>query len=200
MVMIAQPNFSVLTPQDYLDWEQQQPLRYEYLNGQVLAMTGGTLAHNDIAVNLTTALRTFLRGSGCKVRMADAKVQLSESGPYFYPDVVASCDERDRMAKSFIRFPVLIIEVLSPSTATFDRGDKFKFYQQLSSLQEYILIDSEKMAVDVFERSSGNRWELRRYPEIPLGVNAQESITLNSLAFSCSLASIYDEVYGISSE
>ncbi|MFM7192593.1 MAG: Uma2 family endonuclease, partial [Microcystaceae cyanobacterium] len=90
--------------------------------------------------------------------------------------------------------------VLSPSTTTFDRGDKFKFYQQLSSLQEYILIDSEKMTVDIFERGSQEHWEVRRYPESPLMVNAQESITLNSLAFSCSLASIYDEVYGISSE
>ncbi len=194
MVMIAQPHPALLTPQEYLAWEPEQSLRHEYLNGQVWAMTGGTLAHNDIAVNLTAALRNFLRGSGCKVRIADAKVQLSESGPYFYPDVVVSCDERDKIAKNVIRFPVLIIEVLSPSTAAFDRGDKFKFYRQLSSLQDYILVDSEKMGVDVYQRSSRNRWELRSYPETTLMLNDQEAIPFPSLNYACSLALIYEEV------
>ena len=134
--MIANVTTQWMPPDAYLAWEAEQPVKHEYINGQVYAMTGGTLPHNDIAVNLTTILKTALRGRGCKVRMADAKVKVSERGPYFYPDVVVSCDDRDRRAITAIAYPTLIIEVLSPSTAAFDRGDKFKFYRQIPTLQE----------------------------------------------------------------
>jgi Uma2 family endonuclease len=136
---------------EYLAWETEQPIKYEYVNyeyvnGQVYAMAGGTLPHNDIAVNLTSALRAFLRGTGCKVRMADAKVRVSAAGPYFYPDLVVSCDDRDQRAIEAISYPKCIVEVLSPSTAAgFDRGDKFRYYRRISTLEEYLLlIDAEK--------------------------------------------------------
>lgn len=134
--MIAEPNNGLMSPETYLEWEAQQPLKYEYIQGQAYAMTGGTLPHNDIAVNLTAALKPFLRGKGCKVRMADAKVGITEQGPYFYPDIVVSCDQRDRKALKVIRYPQLIVEVLSPGTEGFDRGDKFKFYRRIQTLQE----------------------------------------------------------------
>ena len=89
MMADAQPR--QMTPQEYLEWEEQQLFKYEYVNDEAYAMTGETLPHNAIAVNITTALKAHLCGKGCKVRMADAKVSISEQGSFFYPDVVASC-------------------------------------------------------------------------------------------------------------
>ncbi len=187
--MIANPQARGLTPDEYLAWERDQPIRHEYIDGEVYAMTGGTLPHNDIAVNLTTILRTTLRGTGCKVRMSDAKVRVSAQGPYFYPDVVVSCDERDRRATEAIQYPKLIVEVLSPSTAGFDRGDKFKFYRRIPTLEEYVLIDSEKVGIDCYRKSSGSKWELTVYPE-----DGGDILELVSLNFQCPLALVYEEV------
>jgi len=187
--MIANPQARGFTPDEYLAWEREQPIRHEYIDGEVYAMTGGTLPHNDIAVNLTSMLRTTLRGTGCKVRMSDAKVRISAKGPYFYPDVVVSCDERDRRATELLQYPKLIVEVLSPSTAGFDRGDKFKFYRRIPTLEEYVLIDSEKIGIDCYRKSSGGKWELTAYPE-----DAGDILELVSLNFRCPLALVYEEV------
>ncbi|HEY9644837.1 MAG TPA: Uma2 family endonuclease [Chroococcidiopsis sp.] len=191
--MIANAQPQGFTPAEYLAWEAEQPIRHEYINGEVYAMTGGTLPHNDIAVNLISALRGFLRGTGCKARMADAKVRVSEQGPYFYPDVVVSCDERDRRATDAVYYPKLIIEVLSPSTAGFDRGDKFKFYRRIPTLQEYVLVDAEKVGVDCYRKTSAGKWELTAYPDD--AADAENPILeLVSLDFRCPLALVYEEV------
>ncbi|MEB3335897.1 MAG: Uma2 family endonuclease [Leptolyngbyaceae bacterium] len=171
--MIAEPTFNYMSPQDYLDWEATQELKHEYIDGEVFAMTGGTIPHNLIALNLASTLRAFLRGKGCRVFIADVKVQLSERGPYHYPDVMVSCDERDRTAMKLIQYPCLIVEVLSPSTEAYDspletlreRGAKFRRYQQLSTLQEYVLVDATQMSVDRFSRLSDRKWELQTYSE-----------------------------------
>jgi Uncharacterized protein conserved in cyanobacteria len=187
--MIANPQARGFTPDEYLAWEREQPIRHEYIDGEVYAMTGGTLPHNDISVNLTSMLRTTLRGTGCKVRMSDAKVRISAKGPYFYPDVVVTCDERDRRATELLQYPKLIVEVLSPSTAGFDRGDKFKFYRRIPTLEEYVLIDSEKIGIDCYRKTSGGKWELTAYPE-----DAGDILELVSLNFRCPLALVYEEV------
>ncbi|WP_420485330.1 Uma2 family endonuclease [Iningainema tapete] len=80
--MIAQPQHQLMTPQEYLEWEEQQPVKYEYINGEVFAMTGGTIPHNDIALNLASALKNHLRGKGCKVQMADAGIGSFTSGTF----------------------------------------------------------------------------------------------------------------------
>jgi Uma2 family endonuclease len=191
--MIANVQSFGMTVDEYLAWEAEQPTKHEYIDGEVYAMAGGTLPHNDIAVNLTSVLRGALRGTGCKVRMADAKVRVSPRGPYFYPDVVVSCDERDRRALDEICYPTVIIEVLSPSTAAFDRGDKFRFYRRMESLVEYVLIDAEKVGVDCYRKGSSGKWELTAYPEDAVD---QENpiLELPSLDFRCPLAVVYEEV------
>ena len=141
--MIANPQPTGMTVDEYLDWESHQDIRYEYLDGEIVAMTGGTIPHNDIAINLLTALRPQARARGCRINMADVKVQVTPR-IYFYPDLVVSCDQQDRNAIKLIQFPKLIVEVLSPSTEADDRGRKFTHYRSLSSLQEYVLIDSEE--------------------------------------------------------
>ncbi|MGK7889285.1 MAG: Uma2 family endonuclease [Leptolyngbyaceae cyanobacterium] len=161
--MIAIRNQHTMLPQEYLVWEAQQPVKYEYLKGEAYAMTGGTLPHNDIAVNLVTLLRNHLRGTGCKVRMADAKVAISEAGPFFYPDVAVSCDQLDQRALDMVRHPCLIVEVLSPRTEGFDRGEKFRQYRRLPSLTEYVLVSAEQMMIEIFRLNEQGKWELTPY-------------------------------------
>jgi Uma2 family endonuclease len=191
--MIANVQSLTLTPDEYLAWEAEQPLKHEYINGEVYAMTGGTLPHNDIALNLYSQLRLHLRERGCRGNVADAKVRVGAAGPYFYPDLVVSCDERDRKATEALHYPMLIVEVLSPSTAGFDRGDKFKFYRRISTLQEYVLIDAEKVGVDCYRKTSAGKWELTAYPDD--AVDGENPILeLVSLDFQCPLALVYEEV------
>ena len=175
-----------LTPQEYLEWEIQQPLRYEYFNGEVFAMAGGTLPHADIALNLASLLREPLRGR-CKVRNSDAKVGITDDGPFTYPDLSISCDERDRTARQFIRYPCVIIEVLSPSTEAYDRGGKFALYRRLSTLQEYVLVSSETKTVEIFRRDAVGEWRFIPYSE-------GDTIELMSLGITLSLNAIYEDV------
>ena len=148
--MIAQPKFQLMTPQEYLDWEEQQLIKYEYMNGEVFAMTGGTLPHTSIALNLASALKNHLRGKGCKVFMADAKVGVSENGPFHYPDVMVSCDRQDQKSRKIIYHPCLIVEVLSAGTEGFDRGQKFRNYRKIDTLKEYVLIEADRMNVESY--------------------------------------------------
>ncbi len=163
--MIANSIQEYMTPQEYLEWEEKQDIKYEYINGEVLAMTGGTIPHNIIAVNLTTAIKNHLQGNSCVVFAADAKVGVSENGPFHYPDVMVSCDKRDKKAIKFIQYPCLIIEVLSLSTEAYDRGGKFSQYRRIETLKEYVLVDAEKVSVECFRLNEKGVWELHPYEE-----------------------------------
>lgn len=184
-----------MTPQEYLEWEEKQPIKYEYIDGAVFAMTGGTLAHNSIALNIASALKNHLRGKGCKVFMADAKLGISEKGPFHYPDVMVTCNQTDLQAQKTVYYPCLIIEVLSPSTEGFDRGDKFKYYRRISTLREYVLISAEKMSLDCYYLNERGKWELTVYSEEESGIKATElDVHFNSVQFSCPIAQIYEDV------
>ena len=184
--MIAALKSTGFTPQDYFAWEELQQERHEYFDGEVYAMAGGTLVHADIALNIATIVKQNL-ADGCKVRNSDAKVGISEKGPFTYPDVSVSCDDRDRTAQQFIQFPCLIVEVLSPSTEAYDRGGKFRLYRQLISLQEYVLVSSETQSVEVFRRLGSGRWELTIY-------NEGDTVTLESIGLTISLEAFYQNV------
>ena len=157
-------------------------------------MAGGTIAHNDIALNAYNALRSHLKAMGCRINVADVKVQDRNAKKYFYPDVVVSCNESDRGSRDVISFPKLIIEVLSPSTEGFDRGDKFKYYRRFPSLLEYVLIDADKISIDVYRRGDAGKWELTSYPEDLLESDNPDLFELTSIDFQCSLALIYEDV------
>jgi Uma2 family endonuclease len=214
--MIATPHPPLMTPQDYLVWEVQQPLRYEYIDGQVLAMTGGTLPHNSIALNLAAALKNHLRGKGCKVFMADAKVGISPEGPFHYPDVMVTCDRRDQTARQAVYYPCLIVEVLSPGTEHIDQGKKFRNYRRVDTLREYVLIDAETINVDCYRLNAQGKWELTTYapdtcsPQAdslesrapsesltdPRADNGTQSIPVHfsSVDFTCSTTLLYEDV------
>lgn len=188
--MIAQVQPSGMTVAEYLAWEAEQPTKHEYMNGEVYAMTGATLPHNDIALNFYSLLRSHLRGKGCRANVVDVKVKVSEQGPYFYPDVVVSCDQRDRRAIESISYPCLIVEVLSPSTAAFDYSKKFQFYRQIPTMTEYVLIDATEVKIDRYAKNAAGKWELTAYPED--GGDAE--LELSSLNFRCPLGLIYEDV------
>lgn len=173
--------------EDYLEWESQQDIRYEYVKGEVFAMTGGTIPHNDIALNLYRALYPHLRSRDCRVNVSDVKVQVSPKSIYYYPDVIVSCDPEDLNARKFIQKPKLIVEVLSPGTSAKDRGEKFTYYLTIPSLQEYILIDSEIISVERYSRGEGRMWLYYPY-------QAGDTITLSSIEFEFPIELLYEGI------
>jgi Uma2 family endonuclease len=119
-MVAAKDNSLRFTPEEYFAWEEQQLHRHEYIDGEVYAMTGGTVTHSDIAGNFLALLKTHLRGSGCKTPNSDARVNIVKSARYVYPDVSVTCDERDRTSTQYITYPCLIVEVLSSSKESYD--------------------------------------------------------------------------------
>lgn len=193
--MIAQFETQPMSPQEYLDWEEQQPVKYDYIDGNVYAMTGGTIPHNDISLNLAAALKAHLRGKGCKVQMADAKVGVSENGPFHYPDVMVSCDPHDQTARKVIYYPCLIVEVLSTSTEAFDRGQKFRHYRRIDTLKEYVLIEADKMSLDCYRLNEKGKWELTTYSleETP-DSTIELDVEFTSVNFKCPISLLYEDV------
>lgn len=160
---------TTLSPADYLAWEAIQSDKHEYLNGEVFAMGGAARRHVTLSLNVASALDDLLEGKPCGVFIADMKVEVATASAFFYPDVLVTCDPADLRAEQVMRHPALILEVLSPSTAAFDRGDKFRAYRQLDSLREYVLLDPDRRSAEVFRRQPDNRWLLTDIqPETPL--------------------------------
>lgn len=175
----------------YLESEKISPIKHEYRQGQIYAMAGTSQAHGIISLNLASQLRTHLRGSGCITYMADIKVRIEAADVFYYPDVAVTCDRQDRTPSlDFIRYPRLIVEVLSPTTQAFDRGDKFADYQQLETLEEYVLISQDKVRVERFRRNSDGGWDSYTYGE-------GEEVRLESADFNCAIASLYEDVLGL---
>ncbi|EAW36936.1 hypothetical protein L8106_21017 [Lyngbya sp. PCC 8106] len=186
--MIAEPQYpQKMTPEEYLEWEAKQEFRHEYIDGEIVAMTGGSIPHNTIALNFYTALRPHLRQRGCQANVSDVKVQASKNSRYFYPDLVVTCHPDDLKARDFIEHPTVIVEVLSPSTAYYDNTKKLKYYRQIPSLQEYVLIDSESRSVEVYRRGEGKMW-------LYYASYQGEAIALESIEFECQIEVLYEGV------
>ncbi|MCL6752259.1 Uma2 family endonuclease [Nostoc sp. CCCryo 231-06] len=186
--MIASPQENYLTPQEYLQIEEQNPVKHEYIDGYIYAMAGALDAHVTIAGNLFALLRNHLRGSGCRVYIADMKARIESLNRFYYPDVMVTCDQRDQETPAYKRFPCLIVEVLSNSTEAFDRGDKFADYQTLESLQEYVLINTKRQRVECFRRNEQRLWILQSYTA------EDKSFRLNSVDFEETMATLYEDV------
>ena len=146
------------TPAEYFVLEAQSEVRHAYFDGEVFAMAGGTKSHNLITQNFTLALRGCLRGKGCQVFMEDVRLAVQEGFHYTYPDVVVSCDPADRRDVYLVRQPVLIVEVLSTSTAEYDRSRKFNQYKKLASLRHYILVSQTAWVLEWFRRDDLGQW------------------------------------------
>jgi Uma2 family endonuclease len=185
--MTVSKNRTYLSTEEYLAAEQDSPIKHEYIQGQVYAMAGASDAHVTVAGNLFALLRNHLRGTGCRVYMADMKTQIESANVFYYPDVMVTCDARDKNFTYFKRYPCLIVEVLSPTTEAFDRGNKFADYRRLETLQEYVLINPETMSVECFRRNSEGLWVLYPYSE-------GEEVRLASVYFAVAIANLYEDV------
>jgi Uma2 family endonuclease len=184
--MVALPDRILMTAAEYLAWEPTQEGRYEFWDGEVVAMSGGTRNHNRISGNFFRLLDDALLHRSCDVYIADVKVQVEPGQKYFYPDVVVTCDERDDDAQ-FVKFPCLIIEVLSPSTEAIDRGVKFARYRQFTSLQEYVLVQADRYHVEVFRRNDQRQWVLSEY-------DLEDSLLLESIGVEIAISELYRQV------
>lgn len=143
-----------LDRQAYLDWEAEQPDKHEYIAGEIFAMVGVRRAHALVALTLASHLRSHLKGSRCETFIADMKLFVAAADAYFYPDVMVTCDERDRRAELAIEHPKLVVEVLSDSTAAYDRGAKFAAYRKLADLQEYLIVDIDQRRLELYRREA----------------------------------------------
>lgn len=150
---------ALLDRETYLRWEAEQAEKHEYLAGEIFAMVGVRREHAVVTLTLGSRLREHLKGSRCQSFVAGMKLFVAAADTYFYPDVMVSCDERDRRADLAIEHPALVIEVLSESTAAYDRGAKFAAYRKLESLQEYLLVDIDARRLELYRREA-DHWLL----------------------------------------
>ncbi len=172
--------------EEYHEIERNSDIKYEYSNGRIYDMSGGKSKHSRIALNMAIALESHLDGGDCHTFNSDMKVlPLGDENPTYYPDVVVTCNPDDYQDDStVIRFPRLIIEVLSPSTASRDRGEKLRAYKACKSCQEYMMVSTHHQEIVVYRRESTNEWKLVRY-------TAKDDLQLVSVGLTIPMSKIY---------
>ena len=178
-----------LTPEQYLAIEREAEYKSEYFQGEMFAMAGAGWAHNVWSANLVTGLNNQLRSRPCRVYSSDMRVRVRATGLYTYPDVVVVCGERrflDERRDTLLN-PSLLIEVLSPSTEAFDRGQKFEHYQSIESLREYLLVASDRVHVDLYTRQPDGRWLLTSAGRL------EDSLDLQSVGCRLALLDLYEK-------
>ena len=185
--MVADPDRHFMSVEAYFELDRTSlDARYEYIDGVVTMMAGGTADHSTISINVMTALHGLLRCRPCRVYNSDLRVRLTQSR-YVYPDASVSCNAEDRGQIDIIQSPCVVIEVLSPSTEAYDRGRKFAYYRACLTLQEYLLVDTQRRAVDLYRRATDNLWTLH-----PFGPG--ETVILKSIDVSIPLDALYENV------
>ena len=180
---------TLFTPEEYLVSERKATLKSEYLNGEILAMSGASNAHNLITLDIGTELNIQLRERECLVYTNDMRVRTSPMGSYFYPDVVVVCGEpqfEDNVFDTLLN-PILVIEVLSPSTEVYDKGEKFRYYQELTSLREYVLVSQDRVRVEQY-RLAKTQWVQTEFRA------PEDVLPLVSIGCELSLRDIYRRV------
>ena len=172
---------------DYFAWEAEQPIKHEYIAGEVFAQAGARQNHVVVAGNCFAALRQQLRGTPCRAYISDMQLEVEKADAVYYPDVMVSCHPADLTAERVLHHPRVIVEVLSDSTAAYDRGQKFAAYRMLDSLQEYVLIDPERHSLEIFRRLPSNDWLLAT------GDSAR-ALVLASLEMEIGLDEVFEDV------
>lgn len=178
------------SPEEYLQLEEVAEFRSEYHDGKIIPMTGGTPNHNRIALNFSGAINFALKGQSYDVFMNDMRLWIPSKRIYTYPDVmlVAGKLEFAEGRKDTITNAVMVAEVLSKSTASYDRGDKFKLYRSIPSFREYVLVDQYEMHVEQFVKTDENKWLLSEYD------GADAVLKLSCVEFEMSLGEMFDRV------
>ncbi len=180
---MALPKYPIIDVEDYLILDRNSKnARYEYLDGELRVFAGGNNYHSAIIANLTGILGRWLENSPCWVFNTDIRLQISESR-YVHPDVTVSCDERDQELDDMIHYPCLVIEVLSPTTEASDRGEKLFYYQECPTIQEYVLVDSQSIRIEVYHREEDG-W--KHHTDGP-----ESTVTLEGLGIQFPINAVY---------
>ena len=178
-----------LTEEQYLAIERAAEFKSEFLEGEMFAMSGTSMNHGRLQRNILVELDNRLRGKGCEAFPSDLRVRVS-SRMYTYPDISVVCGApalADEHQDSLLN-PVVIFEVLSPSTETYDRGAKFQHYRTVASLREYVLVEQNQVRIECYTRQPGDTWTLRDYKHL------EDELAIDSIGISIPLSRIYDRV------
>lgn len=185
--MIAQ-TIKMYSEKEYLELEREAEYRSEYYQGEIFAMAGAGYDHNRIKENLSIEIGTFLKGKSCKTFSSDMRLHIPEVGLYTYPDLLIMCGMPDVSPNDEETFmnPSVVVEVLSKSTKAFDKGKKFRFYQSVPTLKEYMIVDSLSISAEVWAKSENGMWFLNSS-----GIRPEGEITLKSINLQLRLSDIY---------
>ena len=183
-MIAAKENFPQLTPAEYFTWEEKQLEKHEYIDGQVYAMSGGSVNHSRIAVRLTTLFSNHLENSSCETGNSDLRINIAGTKNYIYPDASVTCDDRDKTTTQYVTYPCLIVEILSPSTEAYDRGGKFRMYRNNPVLQDYLLVSSTSIEMDLYHKNDADEWIIINYKE-------GDTIELKSINLSFPIEQVY---------
>jgi len=180
-----------ITPKEYLAIEREAEYKSEYYNGEMFGMSGASFRHNVINVNILVALSNQLKGKPCRAYASDLRTKPAKLEYYTYPDISVICGKPefdDEAVKDTVTNPSMLIEVLSPLTKNYDRGEKFEFYRTMDSLKEYLLVDQSKIHVEHFHITPEGFWLLKDY------MNMSDCLALESIGCELKLADIYENV------
>jgi len=181
--------YTTYSESDYLAYEAQSPVRHEYIAGEIFAMTGASIRHNVIALNFASALRSHLKGTPCRALIEGVKLRLRKEQSYLYPDVMVTCEDRLQELDSqqqIVEAPLVIIEILSPTTEATDRREKLRAYRTLPSLKEYLLVSQEQAQVEIYRRRGDISWDIITY-------EPGDTVEIASLELKLGMDEIYFE-------
>ena len=176
-----------MSAEDFLDWDATQTVRHEFVDGEVFAMADAEDGHVTVTLNLAMALRQHLAGTPCRTLVVDTKVHVALANSYVYPDVLVTCHAADHANRLVKSHPKLLIEVLSPSTAASDRGDKFARYRLIDELQEYAVVDVESRRTDIHRKGADGLWVLHPF-------EPGDTVHLASVALDITAEHLFAEV------
>ncbi|MDY7007158.1 MAG: Uma2 family endonuclease [Cyanobacteriota bacterium] len=195
--MQIQTHKKVYTPEEYLLLEENAEYKHEYLDGEIISMTGGTTNHNEIASNFCAYLKFALKGKNYRVFIGDVRLWIPDYNLYTYPDIMIIEDKPiyHQGRTNTVTNPLIIVEVLSKSTANYDRGDKFKFYRSIPKFKEYILIDRRarclfhyQFYIEQYAKTSEDKWEVTYYE------SEESMLKLTTLDFEIGFSDLYERV------
>ncbi len=181
------PKYNYISQEEYLEMERAALEKHEYYQGEIFAMSGASLKHNEVFSNLFGEIQGKLKGKNCKPYGSDLRIHVPKNSLYTYPDITIICDKADLTDDKFdtATNPAVIVELLSKSTRNYDRFEKFSLYRDIASLKEYILVDTQKIHIENYVRNADNTWQLTDYNAI------SDNLFIASVNITVSIADIY---------
>ncbi len=176
--------------EEFLALERMSKIKNEYYRGEIFAMSGASYQHNQIATNIVMDIGGFLKGKDCNIFGSDLRVFTQLPSFYTYPDAVIICGDPSFLDREFdtVLNPTILFEILSPSTQEYDRTIKFDFYKNIPTLKQYVLIDSQKIIVQIFTKQFDKSWSLDEYHSL------EDEWTLSSIQYKSIIKTLYDGV------